>query len=27
MSGFTRARPWHDSLAGYALRAEHTPSR
>ncbi|HET7247914.1 MAG TPA: hypothetical protein VFJ07_24110 [Streptosporangiaceae bacterium] len=21
MSGFTRARPWHDSLAGYALRA------
>ena len=21
MSGFTSARPWHDSLAGYALRA------
>jgi len=21
MSGFTRARPWHDSPAGYALRA------
>ena len=21
MSGFTRARPWHDSIAGYALRA------
>jgi hypothetical protein len=21
MSGFTRARPWHDSVAGYALRA------